>query len=244
MNKVKLLALCLFVALGSILKAQNDLRMGPSIGLVPTWLTSDDKEVEATDGRFGLKVGLVAEKSFSDNFSLVGRLNYAFGLGGTIRHQYGGELLPQSELSRELAALRSNFSDGTEIAYNLSMLEIPFSLKIRSNQENDLRFFGELPMLALTFVANTKGDVMTNGQEFTGEKLNKDTNGLWLNWGLGAGVEYDLKDGSTLVLSAHYIKAFTDLTEDKGVKVIEDMTDEEDATIRLGQMAIGVAVMF
>ena len=80
------------------IKGQGDLRFGFQASPVFSWLTSDDNRVN-TNGLNapGLKLGVVGEYYFRENYAIFGGAGFAFNHGGTLLHDNGGELWNRSQ---------------------------------------------------------------------------------------------------------------------------------------------------
>lgn len=214
----------------------KELRLGFQLSPSFSWMSTDDNLINGNGLNLGLKLGMVGEYYFRENYALVSGINLAFNQGGTLRHEEGGDLWPKSELSDlSLHAL----PDGVNLKYHIQYLEIPFGLKLRTKEFGYLRYFAEIPIFSLGFKLQARGDVQGTALDSERENITEDVNLFNLTWGFGGGVQYTLSESTALVGGIIYRQGFTDVTDDSGLKV--DGTTREDSkgiikslTIRLG----------
>lgn len=218
------------------LDIDNELRLGFQLSPSFSWMTTDDNLINGNGANVGLKLGMISEYYFRENYAVVTGLNFAFNQGGTLRHEQGGNLWPRSELSN--LALDS-LPDGVNLKYHIQYLEIPFGLKMRTKEFGYLRYFAEIPILSLGFKLQARGDVSgTAGLDSERENITEDVNLFNLTWGFGAGVQYALSESTALVGGIFYRQGFSDVTDDAGVRT--DGTSEDSKgivksiTIRFG----------
>ena len=237
--------LCLFTMIE--MNAQ-DVRFGFQISPSYSWLLSNDKEITAEGGNFGLKLAVLGEYYFRDNYAITGGLGFAFNSGGTLQHKQGGDFLSKSELSD---AKFHDLSDGVMIDYNIQFVELPIGLKMRSNEFGYMRYFAEIPIFTLGFKTQARGDITNNLSGNTEkENIGPDVNFLNLSWGLGAGAEYNVNDNTTIVMGLYYQHGFFDITDDDAQKITKDnmgveiSRTAEDSKGTIGSLTLRVGVIF
>lgn len=214
----------------------KELRLGFQLSPSFSWMSTDDNLINGNGLNLGLKLGMVGEYYFRENYALVSGINLAFNQGGTLKHQEGGDLWPKSELS-DLAL--HTLPDGVNLKYHVQYLEIPFGIKLRTKEFGYLRYFAEIPIFSLGFKLQARGDVQGTALDSERENITEDVNLFNLTWGFGGGVQYTLSESTALVGGIIYRQGFTDVTDDAGLKI--DGTTREDSkgiikslTIRLG----------
>ncbi|MFK7980443.1 MAG: porin family protein [Saprospiraceae bacterium] len=214
----------------------KELRLGFQLSPSFSWMSTDDNLINGNGLNLGLKLGMVGEYYFRENYALVSGINLAFNQGGTLRHEEGGDLWPKSALSD--LSLHS-LPDGVNLKYHIQYLEIPFGVKLRTKEFGYLRYFAEIPIFSLGFKLQARGDVKGTTLDNERENITEDVNLFNLTWGFGGGVQYTLSESTALVGGIIYRQGFTDVTDDSGLKI--DGTTRENSkgiikslTIRLG----------
>ena len=155
-------------------------------------------------------------------------------------HNQGGNFWPKSELSLEdLNTTNDALPNGVNLKYNLQYVEIPFGIKLRTNEFGYIRYYAELPVFTLGFLTQARGDILSAQEKNTEEEnIKKDVNFLNVSWGLGAGIEYTINSNTALVGGLHFSSGFADFTDDAAVK--NDGTAEDSKgttnviTVRIG----------
>lgn len=251
MKNIVIIALMIFMSAG--LTQAQDFRFGFTVEPTSSWVTSNDTEINKDGGRLGFKFGVIGEYELGNNFGLTGGMRVGFGLGGALKHKYGGKLLPDSELTRDLAPYREVFADNTVIDYNVGIFELPLSFKMHTNQIGYLRYFAEFPIVSLGFLTKATADVSSSDPLINGEKENvmKDVSTLFINWGVGAGIEYEVSSGTAIVAGIYYNANLNDFTTDEANRVVpsatpggEPIVETEDSKGVLRQISLRVGVKF
>ncbi len=249
MKKIIILSVFIF-SISQFAFAQGDFRFGIQASPTFSWMTSNDNMINGNGSNLGMKLGVMGERYFAENYAFVFGLGFSFNAGGTLKHDVGGNLWSQSELSREV--LRT-LPDGSNLKYGIQYIEIPLGLKMKTQEFGYSRFFAEIPVF--TFGINTKarGDINGTVEEFetTEEDIRKDIGFMALSWGLGGGIEYNIGENTTLVGGIFYQATFTDVTDNNGqlyrydddMDIIEELGDE-DSKGTIGSLTIRIGVLF
>jgi hypothetical protein len=180
------------------------------------WMTSNSRLVSESKAKFGFAYGVEGDIFLaSERYSLLTGMVVS-SLGGTLNYK---EAIKFSGLD-----LPAN----TKVEYYLRYLEIPFALKMRSKDFNNMRFFAQF---GLNTWFNIKGKASTSDGS-----LNKDAAGdevRFFNLGLnvGGGVEYDLGNRNSVTAGLIYTGSFNDATNNA---TVSDRTTINSLRIRLG----------
>ncbi|MEM6321273.1 MAG: porin family protein [Bacteroidota bacterium] len=216
---------------------ENELRLGFQLSPSFSWMSTDDNLINGNGANLGIKLGMMSEYYFRENYAIVSGINFAFNQGGNLRHVEGGNLWSKSELS-DLAL--SELPDGVNLRYHIQYLEIPFGLKMRTKEFGYLRYFAEMPVFSLGFKLKARGDISgTPNLDRDRENITEDVNLFNLTWGFGGGVQYALSENTALIGGLIYRQGFADVTDDGGVKS-DGMTREnskgviKSLTVRIG----------
>ncbi len=227
------------------LRGQGDLRFGFQLSPSFAWMGANVNHINTSGTNLGLKLGMVGEYYFRENYAFSTGIGFFFNAGGGLLYDYKGRYLPNSDLPPSLDTLPA----GSKIRYNLQYVEIPIGLKMRTREFGYMRYYLE-PAITLGFKSQARGQLEGAGIQDGDEKYNlrKDVNGLNLSWGMGAGLEYSLSESTSLVGGLAFQVGFADATDDDNDKVYFDPNRNNDArkedskaavygfTIRLGVM--------
>jgi hypothetical protein len=234
MRRILFLTLCfLFVWIGSgqaqitpqYVRYQTPLRFGFQSSPTLYWMNSDARTINPSGNNLGLRLGVKSEYYFRDKYAFTTGLGFAFNSGGTLLHDRGGRFWTRSELSsedlRELPA-------GTKLKYALRYIEVPVSLKMVTNEVfRDVRFFFEAPVITLGFRSQARGDISGAGNlNSEDENIQRDVNLFNFAWGLGGGIEYNVrgtsKGDTNILVGVFYQNGFTDVTNNRAVQFVPD----------------------
>ena len=200
MKKLALIAMAVFFC-GTQMTAQfENLRLGIYATPTISWIKTNNDLINKTGSNLGFRAGFVGEYFFGENLALTGGIGLAFGQGGTLQHEHGGNFWPNSELSDDrLNTGDKPLPDGVKLKYKLQYLELPISFKVRSNEKGYLRYYGEFPVLTIGMNTQARGNIEGREVETTKENIAKDVNFFNFQLGMGGGVEYAISPNTSLV---------------------------------------------
>ena len=238
MKKITLVLTVVLFSFQAALQAQ-DFRFGFQVSPSFSWITTDDNRIEGNGSNLGLRLGMLGERYFAENYAIMFGLGFAFNQGGTIRHELGGQYWTNSDLSATELRFVTN---GTDLKYKLQYLELPFALKMRTNTFGYMRGFFEIPRFVFGFNTKALGDIDQMGSDLDSEdeKINEDVNFFNLSWGLGGGLEYEVSENTSLVAGIFYNHGFLDITKDKGAEKNDGTSENSKGTIRGITIRLGV----
>lgn len=229
----------------------GDLKFG--IQMSPTFsnMSTNDNLINSDGSNLGLKLGLIGEFYFRENYSFHTGLGFHFNAGGTLFYedQFTKVDIWRESLDNALPAnvLPDSISGGLAYKYDLNLLEIPFGLTLRTREFGYIRYFVR-PSLHLGIVTKSRGSVKNAGFIGEGEDfdISKDVNGVNLGWSLGAGIEYSVSTSTALVAGIGYQSGFADLTSDKGTTLVREGRNprEDDSKGRANSLVITLGIMF
>ncbi len=248
MKKCLIVVVTLGMFFAQHLNAQ-DFKFGFAVEPTLSWMNTNSPDIQNDGSNFGFRFGVIGENYFGDNFGITAGVRLGFSMGGALKHRYGGRLLPEAELTRQIESDRDNFPDNTSLNYNLSVLELPFSFKMRSNQIGYINYFAEFPILSLGILTNAKGDITSSSINSEDENIIKDVSSLFLSWGVGGGLEYELSAGTSLILGIYYLSSLSDMTTDDAVVNIpldtgEVVEEQEESKGIMRNISLRVGVRF
>ena len=237
--------LCNIQAQVSISKVKFGVQASPNI----SWMGTNDNNIKGNGINTGLKLGVTADYYFLENYAISTGLGFAFNQGGKIIHDEGGNFLTKSTLSdSRLNQDTKSLAPGVKIRYHVQYLEVPFGLKLRTQQFGYLRAFAEAPMFTVGIATKAIGDiydpVLTT--PFLKENIKPDVNKLAMSWGFGGGVQYDVSQSTALIAGLYFQKGFTDVTKDGNAKKVTATAVEKDETSKatLGNITLRLGIVF
>lgn len=226
----------------------SNLRLGIQATPTSTWMDTNDNQITSNGTKLGLNLGLMAEYYFADNYSLATGASILFNQGGGLTYNYDGNFLPRAAADRMLTPTAAQFdsiSSGTTINYGIQYIEIPFSLRLRTNEFGYFRYYAELPMFTVAIKTQALADITGNnaGDNTEGENITSDVNPVTFKWGLGGGVEYSISPQLSLIGGIFYNASLIDITRNGETKIFSSGL-EEDSKANLQSLSIRIGVLF
>lgn len=198
------------------------LKASPSLA----WLRSDTKGYDSDGSRVGFIYGLITEFNFASR--------YAFATGIDIDYR-GGKFKTVQEKTDTTISVSST--------YNLQYLEIPLSLKLKTNEIGSVTYYMQIGVApGFNIRARQSYDGTIQVKDSTGvihntpisdEKIDvmSDINSLNVSMILGAGVEYTLSGTTVMVAGLQFSNGFTDVFD-------------TDAKVNSNYLALTLGVLF
>jgi hypothetical protein len=230
----------------------NRIRFGafvaPNISwMKPTAATDDKNEYKTTsDGsKIGFTYGLMADYFFAENYGVV---------TGISINSTGGKMIA-SRIAQDTAA---NKVYRAEFDYRLQYLDIPLALKLRTDEINGFRFFGQLGV-SLGFNISKKADYSVNYSDASA--VRHDTSGtkikitgdlgtiapIMMQMNIGAGFEYPFNNKLSAYVAIFFNNGFapdaTNPEKFENSKLGYSGTFR-DANTRLNNFALRVGLFF
>lgn len=195
------------------------LKASPQI----SWIKPNVDTYEGAGAKIGFAWGFIAEFNFSGNHSIGTGFNMLFN---------GGKL--------KFPAVQ-NGDTGTMIRdYAFKYLEIPLSLKMRTNDINGLRYFGRIGLGTALKIGAKNTDEFTpeGGTAITGKKTNyNDAALIRESLMVGVGAEYEIKEGPKLGVELTFNNGLTNILKGKNTL---DTSIKEKATSNFFELAFSV----
>jgi hypothetical protein len=230
MKNFKLLILSFFIV-SLTAKAQessgNDFkpfRFGLAVQPNLSWMKVESKEFESAGISGKFSYGLMAEFAFSQNYWLAtgvqilttgGRINYK----SPVYFQEDGRI----ELSGGNFLIRKR-------TYGTQYLNIPISLKMRTNEIGYITYFAQFGLDA-GFKTNAKGKdtgsdnvavtnpVPTAGNSKTVHNIKSDINFFRMALNIGGGAEYNISGNTSLVFGLNYSNGFVNVLKKNSTQI-------------------------
>ena len=178
-----------------------------------SWFNTDNSSIDGGSVRMGFKFGVHADRYFAPN--------YAFSTGLTINNT-GGKLTYKLMDSQQQFNGTSLGSAQT-IKFNLSYIEIPLGLKLKTNEFRRSTFFGQF---GLNPMVNIKAEDGNN------DNISDEISLLNLAYHIGGGIEYSIGGNTALTAGIIYQNGFWDITDDHGA--LDEKTVMHSINFKLG----------
>lgn len=226
MKKLATIATLLtFFSLSSFAQEGGGLRIGLQLSPTFSWLSSDDNTINNNGTNLGLKLQVMSESYFQENYAFTVGFGFAFNQGGVLQYDEGGALWRNT-----LEEGAETFPAGVDLKYDVQYIEVPVGLKLRTREFGYIRYFVE-PNLVVSFKSKARGTAKGN-DELENINIADEVNGLGISWGLGGGGEYSVSESTSLVGGLYFQQLFTDFTDDGGGDTSKGALSA--ITIRLG----------
>ncbi len=251
MKKI-IVVLTLLVVVSSNSFAQGDFRFGFQTSPSFSWMNTNDNTINGNGSNLGLKLGLVGEKYFQENYGFTFGLNFAFNHGGTLKYQGTGTYWPKSITNPDFVVLPAN----ADLKFGLQYLEIPVTFRMRTQEFGYVRYYLDIPSITLGILTQAKGDIeATRNINGTTETLNtvdedirKDVNFLTMSLGMGGGLEYSIGENISLIGGLAFQTSFIDITKDNDTSYTtpSDLptAEKEDSKAKMNVLTIRIGVLF
>jgi Outer membrane protein beta-barrel domain len=201
----KIFAVALMLILAKQIFAQDDntgVRLGLTVSPQISWMSSGDKDLKGNGSYLGFDFGLLAD-------FLIPK-NYAFATG--ILLSYDGGKLIYEQPTKFNTYNDSLFPANTNVAYRTQYLEIPLTLKLRTNQVGYMTYFGQFG-LQTGVALRSRADVSSSAGSDTGIDFSEDVSLPDVGLLIGGGIERELTGNTALHISLQFYNGFIDVTD-------------------------------
>ena len=230
----------------------NPIQLGIQASPTFNWLSTDQNLIESDGTKLGLKLGLIAEYYFQENYSFHTGINFHFGAGGALRYDEQFEVVgiwtePLNEILTTQPAA-SELRGGSTYDYRIQYVEVPLGLTLRTREFGYIRYFVQ-PAFTLGIVAGSRGSIERASYIDEDETfdIGSEVNALNLSWGIGGGIEYSISTQTSLIGGLGFQSGFLDLTTDNDTQIRRTgRTDirEDDSKGRQRSLVIMLGVLF
>lgn len=231
----RILSICALLMSATLVQAQDQqsgfqpaqqqdvrpIRLGFVATPAMTWLTAENRELDSKGVRAGFSFGVMMD------FTIAQSANYAFSTGlmyntldgGRLRH---GDVVPLR------GGNPGQFEAVTrDVALSMQYVQIPMTLKLKTNEIGYMSYFGQLGMQAGVNIGsreNGEYEYFENPQRVIIERENVNDQTQLFNAGLlvGLGAEYNVTGNTYLVFGVNYYRGFSNVLKGNVVQVNED----------------------
>jgi hypothetical protein len=205
--RTKIIFIALFTVITYLSKAQSvpfyfGLKASPLIN----WMKPDADSWSGNGSKIGFAWGFIAEKNFTENHSFASGFNMLFN---------GGKL--------KFPAQQDGVSGTMNRNYFIKYIEIPVTLKMRTNDMKGIRYFGRIGLGTGFKIGSKVIDEFTStaGVTTTSQKKNYDhVSFARESLIVGIGGEYEITGGPYLGLELTFNNCFTNILTESGQKAM------------------------
>lgn len=209
MNKRLLLITGIILICSSLTKAQDQkFHFGLKVSPTMAWMKPDTKGVDSEGAKLGFSYGIITEFNFQENYAI------ASGVQVTYR---GGKLSFPNPL------LPGRF----ESTYNIQYIELPITLKMKTNDLAGFRYFGQfgfVPGVNISAKADIPGEDDAD--------IKDDIVPVNVAMLIALGTEYTISGSTVLMTSLEFNNGFIDILEANSAKA------------RTNYIALNIGVLF
>ncbi|MBX7107440.1 MAG: PorT family protein [Chitinophagales bacterium] len=213
---IVLLGVCMMKASAQGTSQDSGVRFGLSLSPQISWLSSVDKGLEGNGSYLGFSYGLLMD--------ILIPTNYAFATGLLI--SYEGGKLTYTDSTKFNTYPDNTYPAGTNVDYRLQYIEIPLSMKLRTNQIGYLTYFGQFGLQG-GIAIRSRADLDAYNAALDEEKVDfgKDVTPGNLGLLLGGGIEYEISGKTALLAGIQFHNGFIDVTDNpKDYKTVSSLT--------------------
>ena len=192
-----------------MLAGQSTLRLGVNIDPVANWLAPKTSQMTRDGMRLGIQGGMIVEYYFRPHYALSTGVNLSV-LGGNLIYEDSVELLTgQKE--------RVTIGPGTSVAYNITYITIPVSLKLKTNEIGYFTYFAQV---GFTPMINSGSWANSTDKKITKDFIGKEINFFGFDYFLGAGIEYGIGGQTALTSGLFFHNGLSDVMSKDSYKAV------------------------
>ncbi len=232
MKKILLVAITIVLTI-NCLQAQDDrpVRLAFAIQPAISWILPKGDILTNEGNRFGFSYGILTD------FMIARNPNYAFSTGILINSQ-GGTLTNSQYHDGETLSLDPNdppgtlidaFAETAEEKYKLQYLDIPLTLKLKTNEIGYLTYYGQFG-IDLSFNLKGSKDIdykfegISAPQSIEDQDVNSDINAIRTALQVGGGVEYNISGDTYILVGIVWNNGLTNIFDQEEIKADDDGT--------------------
>ena len=186
-------------------KGDNKFHFGIKAQPALAWLKIDapsGTDLKSDGLPFGFGYGLITDFGFADHYAFSTGLEVVYRGGKTLQN------LP-NKVGQDSVTIANK--------YSLQFVEIPITLKLRTNEIGYMTYFFQVGF-APGYAIRTKADITTNNNGVTSTKtrvdVSDDINEFNMSMIIAAGAEYNISGNTSLLFGLTFNNGFLDLLDD------------------------------
>ncbi|HLG34261.1 MAG TPA: porin family protein [Bacteroidia bacterium] len=212
-------------------KPDTKFRFGFKVAPSLAWLKPDIMNYSSNGSRIGFIYGLMMDYNFSKNYALSTGIEISYR-GGKLKYAY---------------ANNSNVSFSGEDTYNLKYIEIPLTIKMKTNEIGYITYFGQFGFQPAFNIAaksdfshsktnpsQVKTDTTSSDIDISGQIASLNVSLLF-----ALGLEYRISGNTAIMAALQFSNGFTDVLTGKN-------PDDPDTELKAisNYMSLNVGVFF
>jgi hypothetical protein len=197
---VLLLSLYTFAVKAQFSSFNFGLKAAPQI----SWMKPDTDGYKANGAKLGFAWGFIADFNFTENYSIGTGFNMLFN---------GGKLTFPAIVDNEAGTMNRE--------YFLKYIEVPLTLKMRTNDINGTKYFGRIGLGTAFKIGAKKEDKFTSAEGIITNSAKSNFDGAAFareSLIVGVGAEHEIAEGPKLGLELTFNNGFTNILTEKNVK--------------------------
>ena len=205
MKKIILLSAICILSFSNLFAQKFHFGLGVTPSLA--WLHPGSDEITGDGSKIGFNYGLITEFAFTDN--------YSFATGITVDSK-GGKIRTKDPISFVIPPDTVLMSAVENDEYTIRYIEIPATLKMKTNPIGYLRYYGQFGV-APAFLIGAKGTSKLGSYTPIDDEDIKDlVNNFNISLVIGLGIEYSLAGNTNLLIGIIYKNGFSDVVNGDG----------------------------
>ena len=231
MKRNILLAIILVFGMNSLFSQVKPFRFGVKVAPDFSWISPDTKDYE-NDGMVpGFSWGFLADITLTDNYFVKTGFSVDY-VGGKLTYPHS-MLLDESQSALTAGTLKRK--------YSLRYLEIPATIKMRTNQFNNMAFYGEIGFGGyFNLKAKGKDEFTPDGSSTVVSDdgdIKDEISFMRASMIVGAGMAYFIDESTSLIFSVDFNNGLTNVLNGKNNI---DASLNERAQLYYFQLNVGV----
>nr|NQU94182.1 PorT family protein [Bacteroidota bacterium] len=236
-RKTILLTLTCLMITSTIFAQMKPFRFGLKVAPNVGWLSPDSDDYESDGSVAGFSWGFISDFTITENYFVGTGFNISY-LNGKLK--YPSEMFLDDDTIPTPGTLKRK--------YNFRYIDVPLTLKMKTNQFNSLQFYGQIGF-SLGFNIKTKAsDVFTYkiedemGDEYTSisdeSSITDETTFLHGSLVLGGGLEYYIDNSTSIIVGLTYYNGLSNVL--KGENKAFDPPIDQKAIPHFIELTLGV----
>ncbi|MCW3462878.1 porin family protein [Chitinophaga nivalis] len=198
------------------------VRLGFTISPMISMLKPQESGVNRNSSKAGLNFGLMADFNLNESGSYALASGFQVVLGGSKLKYDAGK------------GLNDYKANPAEYNMKLTYIEIPLALKLKTNTEGEINYWGQFGTY-INFPVSGRAGITTLNETHDRVNILSDMNRVNVGLLLGAGIEYPLGETLRGLVGITYQNGFVDVTRNK---------KWNDGRINMNSLALRLGVYF
>ena len=192
MKKITFFILGLSLLFSNVLNAQ-DWRFGLSVAPTSNWFGSENKDIE-TGSKLSFAYGLIADYEFDERYAVS---------TGLFFNKAAAKFTPEPP----------EVGDTTEISLKAQFVEIPLTLKLKTNEFGYITYFAQVGLTPGLAINSRYDQEVPGGEDIENEKAGDFVNNINLSATVGGGIEYSISENTVLFASLFFHNGLLNVIE-------------------------------